>query len=159
MFVFLEFFQQGAFAQFFQVAGFVGVGDVPAVFGFADQCGVSFGQVAHFFPIGGEVGMDLFGYVAFAVVAEEVLVEEFTQIKLGFVFAPAAELLHELRVDVGEGLRFGFEELAQPLDGGGFVGDEQGDLFDLSGGHFYAVVFGGLFGEEVHAVTVDEALG
>ena len=41
--------------------------------------------------------------------AEEVLVQQFTQVELSLVLAPATELLHELRVDVREGLGLSLE--------------------------------------------------
>lgn len=69
LFVFLELFEQRLLAQFFEVTRLVGIGHVPAVAGLGDQGRVILGQVAQFFPVGGEVGVDLLGRWAFAVVS------------------------------------------------------------------------------------------
>jgi hypothetical protein len=63
----------------------LGVGHIPAVFGFIDQRRVVFEQAAQVFPVGGKVGMDLFRHRVFTVIAQEVLGQEFTQIKLLFI--------------------------------------------------------------------------
>jgi len=102
--------------------------------------------------------VDLLGHRAFTVVAEEVLVQQFAQVKLGLVLAPAAELLHELRIDVGEGLWLFSYELAQPLDGGCFIGDEHGHLLEFARGHFLAVVIQPPDLAGKHAVALDETL-
>ena len=95
VFVFFKLFEKGFFTQFFQVARFVRVRHVPAVFGFGDQCRIVFGKVAHVFPIGRKVTVDLLWNWAFAIVAEEVLVQKLAQVDLGLIFTPAAKLLHE----------------------------------------------------------------
>ena len=56
--------------------------------------------------------MDLAGYLALAVVAEEVLLQQFRQLQRLLVFLPAADLFEELRVDLLEGLRLLSESAA-----------------------------------------------
>lgn len=128
--------------QHFQVAHFVGIGNVPAVAGLCDQGRIILEQIVQLFPVGGEVGVDLLRHRTFAVVAEGVLVQQFAQVELGLVLASATELLHELRVDVGEGLRLFLDELAEPLDGGRLVGDEHGHLLEFVRGHLLSLLLG-----------------
>ncbi len=69
LFIFPKLLEQRLLAQFLQVARLVGIGHIPTVAGLGHQCRVVLGQVAQFLPVGGEVGVDLLGHRAFAVVA------------------------------------------------------------------------------------------
>ena len=50
------------------------------------------------------------------------------------------------------------ELLLEPLDGRGFVGDEELKLQNLPDGHALLVVLGHLLGQEVHAIPLGEPL-
>ena len=102
--------------------------------------------------------MDLLRHGAFAFVTEEVLAQQFAQVELGLVLAPAAKLLHELRVDVGKGLGLFLDELTKPLNGRCLVGDKHRHLLEFTRGHLLAVVFCHLIRQEIHAVTLNETL-
>ncbi len=93
-----------------------------------------------------------------AVVAEEILRQQFRQLQRFLVFLPAAKLFHKLRMEFLEGLRFLEELLFEPLNGRGFIRDEKLELQNLSNGHALSVVFGHLFRQKVHAVTLGKAL-
>ena len=71
--VLVELAEEAAGAEFVEVGGLVGGGDVPAVLGLDAEPIVVLRQVAEFLEVGGQVGVDRAGYLGPAVVAEEVL--------------------------------------------------------------------------------------
>ncbi len=102
--------------------------------------------------------MDLVRHFPLAVVAKEVLFQQFGKLQRLFVLFPAADFLEKLRMEFLERLRLPGELLLKPLDGRSFAGDEDLKLQQLPDGHSLFVVPGGLFGKEVHAVPLRKAL-
>ena len=156
--VIVELAEEAAGAEFVEVGGLVRIGDVPAVLGLDAEAIVVLRQVAELLEVGGQVGVDRAGDLASALVAEEVLGEELRQVDHPLVLQPAGELADETGVYLLEGLRLALELLAQPLDGGLLVADEEIELDQLAGGEASGVVLDDLFAQEEHAVAFGKSL-
>ena len=157
--VFVELAQQNARAPHLHVGRLVGIGHVPAARSLGTQGRMVLREAAQLLEVGGKPGVDLAWNLAGTTVVQEVLVQHLGQLRQLLVLLPARDLADELRVNVLEALGLAAQLPFEPLDGGGFVDDEDLELHHVLGRKALSVVFGDLFEEENHAVAFGEAAG